>query len=61
VKDFIIESCVICYYVDFVNPNVDNVGNVMHLLVLWIPCFINSRLSDILEKSKNKFVIKHQN
>lgn len=36
----------------------DNVDNIMHLLVLSIPCFINSRLFDILEKNKHKFVIK---
>lgn len=36
----------------------DNVDNIMYLLVLSIPCLIYSRLFDILEKNKYKFVIK---
>lgn len=38
----------------------DNVDKVMNLLVLSNPCFINSRLFDLLEKDKHKFAIAAQ-
>lgn len=57
-KGRILLNDVICYYIDFVNLNVDKVDKVMHLLVLSIPCFINSTLFNILEKNKHRFVIK---
>lgn len=53
-------NCVICYYKNFVKVNVDNVDKVMNLLVLSNPCFINSRLFDLLEKDKHKFAIAAQ-
>lgn len=47
-----------CYYVDFVNLNVDNVDNVMHLSFYQFLVLLIEDFSTYLKRRSNKFVIK---